>query len=182
MRFREQEKKDGKEINMPNWCENDLYVSPGMKDILDTIKGEEPFDFNKLIPYPKKWAELDKVSHKWWNTLESFKSEEERSKWVKKNPKPPKDGYNSGGYKWCIANWGTKWNACDTVIKTNRISFQTPWGPPLKIISELSARFPKKTFTLKCFECGMEVQGRFVFKNGLIIEREEKTYRGKRGG
>lgn len=33
-------------------------------------------------------------------------------------------------YSWCIANWGTKWNACEVYISDNLIEFQTAWNVP----------------------------------------------------
>jgi len=52
------------------------------------------------------------------------------------------DNVEAYGYKdwydWSVANWGTKWNACDTVIKGNTIEFETAWAPVPKLLKRLS--------------------------------------------
>jgi hypothetical protein len=41
---------------MPNWCENELYISgPDVRRVLEAIKGEnkdDVIDFDKIIPMP----------------------------------------------------------------------------------------------------------------------------------
>src|SRR5262245_41566713 len=66
----------------------------------DENGAERLIDFNKLIPYPERYAKADR----------------ERWEWEKANPgaswaDAPEDGYNQGGYEWCLKHWGTKWNA-----------------------------------------------------------------------
>ena len=89
---------------MPNWCECDLYISGPKEELekfLETVKSEESvFDFNRVIPYPEHFRELDGPFKEWMTT-----PAEERT-----GP-PPADGFNQGGYEWCLLNWGTKWNA-----------------------------------------------------------------------
>src|SRR5882762_2500780 len=115
---------------MANRCENDLWVAGDSKDIkklLEHIKGnceeaEILFDFNKLIPYPQKFRDVDKAAAK----------EQDESK------RPP-DGFNSGGYQWCIENWGTMWNPYWVEMgeisengenSSVTIKFATAWSPP----------------------------------------------------
>lgn len=43
-------------------------------------------------------------------------------------------------YDWCIENWGTKWNAGDTVVDSDVIEFQTAWSTPVPVFVELSKR------------------------------------------
>lgn len=45
-------------------------------------------------------------------------------------------------YDWCIKNWGTKWNACNTIIKDNTITFETAWDPVPKLFEMLSQKYP----------------------------------------
>jgi len=96
---------------MPNWVENDLTISGDMKELKkfgvvwnESMKNSDtPCGIsNHFIPYPEQYKALD------------LKMKE----WTKKNNKssiyaPFNNGYNSGGYEWCIANWGTKWGICD---------------------------------------------------------------------
>lgn len=50
-------------------------------------------------------------------------------------------------YNWCVANWGTKWNASDTEIWDDTISFNTAWSSPTGWLSKLAAL--KIPFTLE---------------------------------
>lgn len=43
-------------------------------------------------------------------------------------------------YDWSIENWGTKWNAGDTVVYSDVIEFQTAWSTPIPVFVELSKR------------------------------------------
>ena len=95
-------------------------------------------DFNKLVQYPKRYADADKV----------------RNDWEKANPKDwsnaPRDGYNQGGYEWCRDNWGTKWNAYSQQrINDNSISFDTAWNTPTLIFEAISAKFPDVAFSVE---------------------------------
>src|SRR5262245_20469590 len=89
---------------MPNWCECDFYISgpkEAVERFLETVKGEDSvFDFNQLIPYPEDFRKLDGSFDEWMEKLPG-----------ERDGLPPADGYNQGGYEWCVANWGTKWNA-----------------------------------------------------------------------
>ena len=167
---------------MPNWCENDLQIRFN-EDDPKQVKEFERFrikakgkngilDFNKFIPYPKKYSELDK------------KAKEHN----KKNPKKHiTDGYNSGGYEWCIKNWGTKWNAKN--IQLNKeyegkwlLKFETAWSPPIYVIKKIASEFPNINFCLTYFECGRMFNGVFIIKGTKIISEEMGRYYGRRGG
>lgn len=52
-------------------------------------------------------------------------------------------------YEWCIDNWGTKWNACETTILENGFEFNTAWSTPIPIIEALSSKFPELTFRIE---------------------------------
>ena len=88
------------------WCENDLAVE-GPKEVIEEFlkfaAGESPFDFEKFIPYPEEFQRLDEIAEAW------LKEHAERPDYDWHSQ--PKDGFNSGGYDWCVANWGTKWPA-----------------------------------------------------------------------
>ena len=43
-------------------------------------------------------------------------------------------------YDRSIENWGTKWNAGDTVVYSDVIEFQTAWSTPIPVFVELSKR------------------------------------------
>jgi hypothetical protein len=168
---------------MPNHCDCDLSISgdPAIIDsLLERYKGEVPLDANKIIPYPKHFAEADRL---WSEAHEQ-----------NKNGKLPwdevvkiKDGYNNGGYEWCVMNWGTKWGMYDftDLIRKPRsvfLSFQSAWSPPYPLIKKMSEHFPDLTFTMKYFESGMQFKGTYKVKAGIVIVDESTSYQGTRGG
>ena len=51
-------------------------------------------------------------------------------------------------YDWSIENWGTKWNAGDTVVDSDVIEFQTAWSTPIPVFVELSKRLKDITITV----------------------------------
>lgn len=96
-------------------------------------------DFNKLIPYPEEYVRLDRESREW------EKSHPENP-WKGR----PADGFNQGGYQWCVDNWGTKWSAYDQEKRSlTSIYFETAWSPPVPVMDALAARFPDLRFMLE---------------------------------
>lgn len=168
---------------MPNWCENDLYCEgkeDDLKKILEFVKGESDFDFNKIVPYPKTFQDQD-------NLVSDLRKKAEQG--LIPYDEIPQDGYNSGGYEWCRANWGTKWPASNIVIENldegderTVIHFDTAWSPTKQIVEALSIKFPKVFFTLYYFECGAGFHGRFSCAGGSVTEDKFGDYYGRRGG
>lgn len=182
---------------MPNHVSNDLRINGNMEEINrffefarqnpDLTESKEeavlreklcleenPFghiEVNNFIPYPKEFAVADKLAEK---------ARKEGKGYVK-------DGYNSGGYEWCIQNWGTKWGLYDfSDVKKFKssavISFSTAWSPPLPVILKMSEMFPKLTFSLKYYEAGAGFQGHYKCKAGEVLLNETGDYNGPRGG
>lgn len=173
---------------MPNWCECDLSISGPNEELekfLETVKSEESlFDFNRLIPYPEHFKELDGPFDEW-----TKKPPAERTAF------PPPDGYNQGGYEWCLSNWGTKWNAksveldegCTwekngTKMLSVQLTFETAWCAPAPVIKRASEKFPELLFELRYFEARMQFNGIFVCKHGEVERDECGPYFGSRGG
>ena len=143
---------------MPNNCENTLHVFGKPKDVEKAFSymgtPEYPLNFNRIIPYPKEFAERDKEFRELgWAGVEA------------KYGKGAKDGYNSGGYEWSVNNWGTKWNAYDVVRKDNTITFETAWSPPLPIISKIHADNPNVMLRFEYKEPGVEFGGCQTFNS-----------------
>ena len=172
---------------MPNWCENDLTVEGPKEAIEEFIKfaaGESPFDFNKVIPYPEEFKRLDDAA-KAWDREHAGMPHEERGT-------PPKDGFNSGGYKWRVEHWGTKWPAFHVDIEepvpmyggTVEVGFHfdTAWSPPTPVIAKAAERFPALTFELRYFECGDCFNGLFRCDGGAVVTDKSGEYFGDRGG
>jgi hypothetical protein len=181
---------------MPNWCENDLYIS-GPRDQVDallTLMGDD-FDFNAVLPYPAELRQRDDDARAW----------EKEHGWVKAREMLREkyggdaDGYNAGGYEWCVSAWGTKWPAKDAQRRDLGgqvcVSFETPWGPPVPVVAELHRQFPTLTLSLEFFERGMAFAGGVTFcceedfyregqvwAAGVPCEEWKGEYRGERGG
>lgn len=158
---------------MPNHISNKLmFKSPsedwqaeekaleGLKQLMKTDDG--PFDFNVLFPYPPELAAADDAHNK---------AEMAKVPWNDR----PADGYNHGGYEWCIANWGTKWNSYDFGEDYDSITFNTAWATPTPIFAEISKRFPTLQLVV---EYADEDEGRncgiAVFSNGVLIDETDE--------
>lgn len=49
-------------------------------------------------------------------------------------------------YDWCCTHWGTKWNAMQSVIEGNTVTFYTAWSDVRALMCVLSAQHPEFTF------------------------------------
>lgn len=187
---------------MPNYCDCDLYIYSWDDDTL-TAKiakllqdGTDPISFDKVIPYPARFAELDarvKAFREDYNALDwkspDFKNNVQKLK-IKHSFRDegyPVDGYNSGGYEWCSENWGTKWDACNpervSLTESELIyKFKTAWSPPLPVIEKLASMYPNAEITLEYYERGLEFCGQMCWENGELIAENRTKYIGRRGG
>jgi len=170
---------------MPNYCDNDLYVS-GPEEALNefydfnTREGERLIDFNRYIPYPETFKKMDEAADI---------SRVEQAQLIGTTQYVyVTDGFNSGGYEWRNRNWGTKWNTRSedtTVERTDGVifyNFDTAWAPPIPVVIAMSIKHPKLTFRIEYFERGMAFQGVFEVTNGITVVDEENEYDGERGG
>lgn len=77
-------------------------------------------------------------------------------------------------YDWSINNWGTKWNACQTVYDENtpsEICFETAWSDVRGLICELSKKYPENIFNYDYSEEQIGINtGTASFQNGKIIK------------
>jgi hypothetical protein len=127
---------------MPNWCHTNMTITGAAEEIArfkQTCLPDGTFDFNAIVPMP---PEIDP---------------HERSG----NPFP-------AWYQWCCDNWGTKWNACDSVISRDEpdclcCDFATAWCPPEPIFIKIGELFP----TLKIKLNGSSVESDFAFEGGI---------------
>lgn len=72
-------------------------------------------------------------------------------------------------YSWCSSdkNWGTKWNACETMVEGNSVRFNTAWSDIRGLIRKLSEQFPKNSFVYEyCEEQPGYYCGVIHYKNG----------------
>jgi hypothetical protein len=177
---------------MPNWCECDLYIegpSEKIDQFLQLVKSEDSdFEFNRLVPYPEHFKKQDDLAAEWDKLHPTPQVEEFRKE-------RPKDGYNQGGYEWCIEHWGTKWNAENPLIGEREswygntpdwqrleINFDTAWSPPTPVIKRAAELFPELCFDLRYFEGGSMFNGMFTCEHGEVVTDESGHYFGNRGG
>lgn len=167
---------------MPNHCANDLRINGKREDIdgffahvSSRSKEEEGIliDADQIIPYPEKFKEMDRIA----------KEHREKHGWEN----APKDGYNNGGYEWCVENWGTKWGLYSfRNLKHGKnfstVTFDTAWSPPTPVIQKASEQYPYLTFTLTFFESGCQYKGRFMVRAGEVLCDKTEKYNGNRGG
>lgn len=185
---------------MPNYCENDVYVS-GSKDDVDAFlafvgANESPprFSFDAILPYPESFRVRDDDAQAWRDEHGWPKAR----KMLAAKYGSDSDGYNAGGYAWCREHWGTKWGALDVVRRDYGdacVTFRTAWGPPIPVIAALHRQFPHVTISLEYFERGMAFCGGVTFESpddwdgdaprepGTPSDVwESRDYRGRRGG
>lgn len=151
---------------MPNWCYCELSVVGPIEERIrfkEFAKGNRPvLDFDVFIPYPEPYRTMDETSREMRDAGVPWKE-------------IPKDGFNSGGYEWCIANWGTKWNAShagDIIEKPRSLlyKFSTAWSPPIPVVHAMTEIFPNLRFNLRFREEGMGFRGQLMIKNGITLK------------
>lgn len=145
---------------MPNWCSNDLFVyGPEREAILEFIAGSTKLNNGESRELLFDFAKVIPETH---------------------------DGKGESWYNWRLQNWGTKWNASDTVItrhkRSVKITFETAWSPPIPILHALAEKFPNNTFCLRFYEMGMAFKGHLKLKGETVLEKSEGKYNGTRGG
>ena len=152
---------------MPNWCNNTMHVSGDPDkvakfvgdhtavefDAEGTPIGETVLDFNAVVPMPEHL----------------------------KNTKAPSDDGSENWYDWSVANWGTKWGACDADHdykkgSTNVIyHFDSAWSPPVDWYEKAIEAYPDLDFDLEWEEGGMGFAGRLAGTKGIVGGIEEWT-------
>jgi hypothetical protein len=165
---------------MPNHVECRLRIHGKKSQIHNfflTVEGpEQLIEADKIIPYPQKYKDQDEKAKKHNQLVDK----------TGKGRRIP-DGYNSGGYEWCIKNWGTKWGMYDFdqvqyFTKSAVVNFQTAWSPPIPLITKLGEMFPELKFTLRYWEGGMGFQGVYQVQGSNVLLEADQAYRGRKGG
>lgn len=138
---------------MPNWCSNILTVTPENSNVL--ISEDLPLGL-----------------------FEDVDGGEELS-FARTFPVPEALQKGDGWYNWCIANWGTKWDASSTHVVENsgnkvEVCFDTAWSPPFGWYNFISRLYPNLLFRADYMEPGNSFVGFAVFQNGKIVEEEER--------
>lgn len=84
-------------------------------------------------------------------------------------------------YEWTHANWGTKWDACESRRNDEpeegetRASyvFDTAWCPPEAMIHFLAAKWPTLEFILTYYEEGCAFGGVMEWAHGELVSEED---------
>ena len=131
-----------------------------IEQFLEFAAGEDPFDFDRFIPYP-----------------EEFKRRAELIDFLGYEPDDDVSDLN-----WCAENWGA-WEAyrvevqgpvpaCDG--KTARVVFLivTLYGPPLPVIRKAAELYSALRFEFRYFRCGSLFHG-LIYCSGGKVEFEQ---------
>lgn len=172
---------------MPNYCENHLIVTGPPDDLARFVAAvrddKRAFSFDRIIPYPERFRVLDKAWDDWFVAHPHDSATETE----------PRGGFDSGGREWREENWGTKWDALDSVqfwyARAAEYRFCTPYDPPKPVIRRAAELWPTLSFELNYYERGMQFHGTLCIyaKNALraeavIKEVETDDYCGMLGG
>lgn len=125
---------------MPNWITNTLkFKTSTPQAIIDNYFNGEEFDFEKIIPSPKKKEECP--AEYYVNENSHIQLEDDRP-WF-------------DWYKWNCKHWFTKWGACNTAYEiTNRgivVVFDTAWDAPYPIFEKLIEKYGN-CIEIKCYQ------------------------------
>ena len=142
-------------------------------------------EFNKEGNNATTLQEIIDANHKW---LSGMAQQAVRNQ----------QAYNETGYyewyKWCVDNWGVKWDACKLQSKelsdfnTVIYSFNSPWDTPEHFVIELSKLYPDACFEMVSGSIENDTHYEFTCENGKFEETcSYETFReavedGKWGG
>jgi hypothetical protein len=104
-----------------------------------------------------------------------------------------KDGFNQGGYDWCVKNWGSKWGICNPILHSESdtsldYTFETAWSDGLPLVLEMSKILPEVDFEYSCeeesgnFAYDMEIRGGVVTEEIDRTEEYQKELQGDEDG
>lgn len=173
---------------MPNWAENELTITgPNIQKVLEKIRSHSRkdddvciLDFDKIIPYPKIYRELDQRAQEYENKLAAIpKDDPERNKkllslateygvepatlWIK-------NGYNSGGYEWCCENWSTKWNASSVNLTMYEDNESLPATKTIQCEYCQTTQIIEGKVILVCEQCGSPLKSRRLVRAFLEFQ------------
>jgi hypothetical protein len=148
---------------MPNHVINKVTCTN--PKVLSALVVDDKVDFNTILPMPKELnVTAGNVEYFAQEIIQQMKLKNKTAEECLKEHLPELlDGkgeqvqiylnnYTKYGatswYDWCIANWGTKWNAYEFIVRSNELEFQTAWRTPVPVLIKLSKRFPEETITL----------------------------------
>ena len=150
---------------MPNWCDNRVTISHTDKEKLKALvqAAVDGRMFNHVVPMPEEL-----------NT--SFMQDQSMDE-VKATRQKNKETYGyEDWYDFCVAEWGTKWDAAElhiNFITDNEVglSFDTAWSPPLGVYDALE----RQGFNVVAYfnEEGMGFCGKYESGEQFNFDHEE---------
>ena len=172
-------------LGMPNYVKSKITgitKEQLMPYLSDDGSGEEYLDFEKIIPMPKELRiESGSRLHR---GMEIIKDNVLSVDFINNLSDEEKDYINMGfkglynklhygfqdWYDWRWANWGTKCNSCGSEFQDNAIFISTAWSMPFPVIKKLSELLKSEITIIYADEDFGCNTGRFVFKNGDVLE------------
>ena len=185
---------------MPNWCDNNLYISgpeDSIKKFKVTAKGPTSSynDYNDFRS-GTKWPINDDIRVQAMNLSLPDPGPIQEFSFHALFPVPdeirklPYDcnrakemaetlglEVTQGGYSWENENWGCKWGASESSLFDEEknflhYGFDTPWGPPIAFLEKVAKDWPELTFEIKFSEPGMNFEGKAIFEDGEEVYHE----------
>lgn len=144
---------------MPNWCYNNLTVSihnESGKKLVQAFRDNHTND--KGEAYASPFTDIYPCPEELMNAVADFKNDSPEHK-----ANHEKYGF-SNWYDWRLANWGTKWDACevDFIEETDeyvQIRFDTAWCSADKLLEWYAKENPDVVFLNQYDEEGMGFEG-----------------------
>ena len=199
---------------MPNWVMNELTCIFQTSEELQSFKKEvdEKNFYNSFFPMPeilqgtqcpninvdKLILEFNKEGNNATTLQEIIDANHKWLSGMAQQAVRNQQAYNETGYyewyKWCVDNWGVKWDACKLQSKelsdfnTVIYSFNSPWDTPEHFVIELSKLYPDACFEMVSGSIENDTHYEFTCENGKFEETcSYETFReavedGKWGG
>ena len=151
---------------MPNHCYNRVQISNDAEDnskqfdeLVAIFESQKPF--SKIIPIPD-YTKIPNEDGELPVRVEHKNSEGEVLFTIMEFPKSKKG--DDRWYQFCVANWGTKWEAydfCTTDIEEDyaEFAFNTAWGPADGIYQYITDHYPDVSISWFYDEPGCEIAG-----------------------
>ena len=143
---------------MPNWCNNTVEIYHQDPAMLERVrKGfNEGKLLNEFLPVPE---DLQIVAGRVGDDNDPKQIELEALE--KRNLE--KYGARNW-YDWCVANWGTKWDAKeidfnDDGDQSAYVFFDTAWSPPIELFNWFARQYPDSEMQLEFIEEGCQFEG-----------------------
>jgi hypothetical protein len=151
---------------MPNWCYNNLTIdgtTKGGKILADAFRPKYKDEDGNLFANP--FQDLMPIPEDLQIEAGYFGDGTDKNNEMQERYARNKEKYgHQHWYDWCIANWGTKWDARVEDFNAKNINdicvyFETAWSPPLDFLSWFCEQHPDTVFSMHYDEEGCFFEG-----------------------